>query len=397
MANWNQPTLTSTYTNVIDILKDRDRDNAFWLEGLTPTNIEVGFKRWNATANRFERWNGSAWAELTSSYAINISGTAANATIAASVTLVADATNTSRSVVFASGASGAQALYTDAGLTYNPSTNVLAASISGNAATATNATSADNIAVTNDTTTAATYYPMFSTAISGDIAPRVSSTKLSFNPSTGLLSATGFSGPLTGNATTATTLQTARTINGVSFNGSANITLTANTPNSLTAGNGLTGTTFNGGAASTFAIGTPGSITSTSTNSVTATSHTHALSGQLTTATTGTAPYYGARAWVNFNGTGTVAIRADVNVTSITDLGVGIYRANFTTAMTDANYSTVVSAGETYVGTTPNGGQSCPTITSQLTTSVTVQNNQVIGTGNLNAFDANIICLSVFS
>jgi hypothetical protein len=47
---------------------------------------------------------------------------------------------------------------------------------------------------------------------------------------------------------------------------------------------------------------------------------------------------YGCRAWVNFNGTGTVAIRASGNVTSITDNGVGDYTVNFTTAMPDANY-----------------------------------------------------------
>ena len=48
---------------------------------------------------------------------------------------------------------------------------------------------------------------------------------------------------------------------------------------------------------------------------------------------------YGCRAWVNFNGTGTVAIRASGNVSSITDNGVGDYTVNFTTAMPDANYS----------------------------------------------------------
>jgi len=51
---------------------------------------------------------------------------------------------------------------------------------------------------------------------------------------------------------------------------------------------------------------------------------------------------YGCRAWVNFNGTGTVAIRASGNVTSITDLGVGNYTVNFTTAMPDANYSATI-------------------------------------------------------
>ena len=53
---------------------------------------------------------------------------------------------------------------------------------------------------------------------------------------------------------------------------------------------------------------------------------------------TGTAPIYASRAWVNFNGTGTVAIRASGNVSSITDNGAGDYTVNFTTAMSDANY-----------------------------------------------------------
>jgi hypothetical protein len=47
------------------------------------------------------------------------------------------------------------------------------------------------------------------------------------------------------------------------------------------------------------------------------------------------------RAWVNFNGTGTVAIRGSFNVTSITDNNTGRYTVNFTTAMPDVNYSTV--------------------------------------------------------
>ena len=53
---------------------------------------------------------------------------------------------------------------------------------------------------------------------------------------------------------------------------------------------------------------------------------------------------YGCRAWVNFNGTGTVAIRASGNVSSITDHGTADYSINFTTAMPDANYSGLVTS-----------------------------------------------------
>jgi hypothetical protein len=48
---------------------------------------------------------------------------------------------------------------------------------------------------------------------------------------------------------------------------------------------------------------------------------------------------YGCRAWVNFNGTGTVAIRASGNVSSITDVATGAYDVNFTNAMPDLNYA----------------------------------------------------------
>jgi hypothetical protein len=50
---------------------------------------------------------------------------------------------------------------------------------------------------------------------------------------------------------------------------------------------------------------------------------------------------------VNFNGTGTVAIRASGNVSSITDNGAGDYTVNFTTAMPDANYAAVTTSSST--------------------------------------------------
>jgi len=53
------------------------------------------------------------------------------------------------------------------------------------------------------------------------------------------------------------------------------------------------------------------------------------------------------KAWVNFNGTGTVAIRGSFNVSSITDNGTGNYTVNFTTAFADVNYSMSGSVGST--------------------------------------------------
>jgi hypothetical protein len=74
---------------------------------------------------------------------------------------------------------------------------------------------------------------------------------------------------------------------------------------------------------------------------------------------------YAAKAWVNFNGTGTVAIRESGNVSSITDENTGDYTVSFTTAMTDVNYCT---------NTTPDSASKtqaakCPTIYSLGTTS----------------------------
>lgn len=57
----------------------------------------------------------------------------------------------------------------------------------------------------------------------------------------------------------------------------------------------------------------------------------------------GSAPVFAARAWVNFNGVGTVAIRSSGNVTSITDNGTGDYTVNFTTAISDSNYAVIAT------------------------------------------------------
>ena len=60
---------------------------------------------------------------------------------------------------------------------------------------------------------------------------------------------------------------------------------------------------------------------------------------------TGTKDFYPCLAWVNFNGTGTVSIRASGNVSSITDNGTGDSTVNFTTALADANFCYTSSVG----------------------------------------------------
>jgi hypothetical protein len=81
MANWSNPLLTSTYTNFLTEVKDRDTDLALQFDGTTSTNIPVSAIRWNSSINRWQKWNGTSWAELTSIYALTGLSTTGNATI----------------------------------------------------------------------------------------------------------------------------------------------------------------------------------------------------------------------------------------------------------------------------------------------------------------------------
>jgi hypothetical protein len=96
-----------------------------------------------------------------------------------------------------------------------------------------------------------------------------------------------------------------------------------------------------GGLANTVGAGVGTTDTQTLTNKTLTTPNID--SAQIPTVS-GTAPLYMCRAWVNFNGTTSpITIRASGNVSSITDVGVGEYTVNFTTAMSDANYSVSMS------------------------------------------------------
>lgn len=98
-----------------------------------------------------------------------------------------------------------------------------------------------------------------------------------------------------------------------------------------------------------------------------------------------------AKAWVNFNGTGTVAIRAGFNVSSITDNGTGDYTVNFTNALTDANYSFSSSAQVTV------GSQQAVVMTGgtnagyQTTTAL-----RILSIGLNSALQDNLVAVTVF-
>jgi hypothetical protein len=101
---------------------------------------------------------------------------------------------------------------------------------------------------------------------------------------------------------------------------------------------------------------------------------------------------YGCRAWVNFNGTGTPAIREDGNVSGITDGGTGVYTVNFTTAMPDANYCVngIVQSGTTASLVQINAPVANPTPLTTTTCPI------VVRAGSNTAFDTTTVCIGIF-
>jgi hypothetical protein len=100
-----------------------------------------------------------------------------------------------------------------------------------------------------------------------------------------------------------------------------------------------------------------------------------------------------AKAWVNFNGTGTVAIRSAFNVTSITDGGTGAYTINFTTAMADANYAVLATGGD--LGSTNYQVVQVSNAAAPTTSAVRVQ-SLIQNGGNPTADDQERVSVAIF-
>ena len=277
MADWNLPATTTTYVDVLANLKDRDLDVAKLFDGVTVTNPQTGMIRWSSTNARLEKWNGTAWVALAATHAISISGSSASTTgNAATATAlqtartingvsfngtanitVADATKlplaggtVSGDVVFGAPASGTTVgptgMIIGKGTAVGANTQIAITPESG-------ALGRDSQilfgATFSDGWAGADYGQRWSGAIrygasggassprswamriltggddSGDTPAermRISIDAAIFQPA---VHAPVFVGALSGNAATATKLQTARTINGISFDGTANITI----------------------------------------------------------------------------------------------------------------------------------------------------------------------------
>lgn len=102
------------------------------------------------------------------------------------------------------------------------------------------------------------------------------------------------------------------------------------------------------------------------------------------------------RAWVNFNGTGTVAIRASGNVTSITDNGTGDYTVNFTTALSDTSYAPAFSTK--WRDTSGSAGAIFAEITDKVSLSSAVQTGSLrISTiSGATYYDCVLVGVSIF-
>jgi hypothetical protein len=99
----------------------------------------------------------------------------------------------------------------------------------------------------------------------------------------------------------------------------------------------------------------------------------------------------GAKAWVNFNGTGTPAIRGSYNVSSITDNGTGDYTINFTNALTDVNYSVAGCANQDTNGWGTVEVSGVGTITTMTTTALRIRT-----IGYTTYFDPVLVCVNIF-
>lgn len=185
-----------------------------------------------------------------------------------------------------------------------------------------------------------------SNATSSNVTSTIVARDGSGNFSAGTITATGFSGPLTGNVTgnasTATTLQTARNINGVSFNGSADITVTAVNPNTLTFGSYLTGTSYNGSSPVTIAVNA-----------------TNANTGSTVVARDGSGNFSAGTITATLSGTATYASNPASGGSFITSSNIGSQSVNYANSAGSATYATYVntSGGAQYFNWSGQGGQ----------------------------------------
>ena len=137
MANWSNPQLTSTYTNFLAEVKARDEDLAKQFSSGTISNQPTGAIKWDSSANRWKKWDGSSWGELATTYALTSLTTTGTAGFGGNITITGtvDASSTVSGTAFIPDGSSAPSN----GI-YLPSSNTLGFSVSSGQKASLNAT-----------------------------------------------------------------------------------------------------------------------------------------------------------------------------------------------------------------------------------------------------------------
>jgi len=199
MANWNNPQLTSTYTNFVTEVKDRDTDVAKQFNNpddnnLLGSNHATGTIRWDGANDKWLKYDGTNWVDLTSSFSIDtstVSGCAPND--------AAGADNLSRNNGTLQNDLNAEKLDGQEGSYYRDASNINTGTISDarlpetiSSNTDGNAASATTFTCTANNTTDETVYPVFVDGTTGSQGAETDSG-FKYNPNSGLLSTGGFS------------------------------------------------------------------------------------------------------------------------------------------------------------------------------------------------------------
>ncbi len=226
----NSSTSTALAANPSACLSDRyvidtDANGTLSCSQVTDAGLSTSYLKSDGTRGLSADWNAGAHDITANTFIGALTGLASTATTAtnATNTAIADDTTTSATMypTWVTTASGNQAQkVSSTKLTFNPSTanlttTTFTGALAGNATTATTATNSTNVGITDDTTTNNTMYPTWVTTTTGNLPEKISSTKLTFNPSTGLLTSTGFSGPLTGAVTGTASGNATTTLNNI--------------------------------------------------------------------------------------------------------------------------------------------------------------------------------------
>jgi len=139
MADWNNPTVTSLYTDVLTILKARDVDAITLAE--SPTNPPTGAIRWNRTLDKFQEWSGVAWVDQVLSIAGGGTGAATDSGARTALGLGTMAVQNASAVAITGG--------TLSGITALTLSTNLALDADGTRSIASNANKANNVYIKN--------------------------------------------------------------------------------------------------------------------------------------------------------------------------------------------------------------------------------------------------------